>query len=147
MSKKGFYKLVILTLVGLNMVLIAFFLIQLRHQNRPSAKKIRSEVVAMLNLNKEQAATFNQFADEHKQQMKVLDAQQAQLLYPYFESLADSAIHIDKDSILEQLQLFERQKITFTYQHFEKIKQLLKKEQTPEFKTFINTITQKFIEK
>ncbi|WP_424001235.1 hypothetical protein [Maribacter sp. IgM3_T14_3] len=147
MSKKGFYKLVILTLVALNIAIVAFFLTKLKPQDKASVKNIRSEILEILHLNKEQAATFNKLADEHKQQMRVLDAQQAKLLYPYFESLADSSIHIEKDSILHQIQLSERQKIELTHRHFEKIKKLLNEDQKPYFKIFTKKITQKLIEK
>lgn len=144
MSKRRLYQFTILSLVILNVIITVFFLFELKYRNK-SSNNIRSEVVEILNLDNEQTSIFNELADEHKQQMKELDELQAELLYLYFGSLSNSSISIKNDSILQQLQQFERKKIELTHQHFEKIKELLKKEQIPQFKSFINIITEKFI--
>lgn len=144
MSKKRLYKFIILSLVALNIIITVFFLSELKHQNKPS-NNIRSEVAEILHLDNEQISLFNELADEHKQQMKELDEHQGKLLRTYFESLSDSSINIQKDNLLNQMQLSERKKIELTYQHFKKIKKLLKEEQMPQFKKFTNKITQKLI--
>lgn len=147
MKEKRLYKFIILVLVGLNIAVLAFFLRELKHQDKPSSNEFRSEVAEILKLNDKQFTHFNILADEHKQQMKELEELQAQLLFPYFESLVDTSQSINKDSLLNQLQKSEIRKIELTYQHFEKIKNNLNKDQVAEFKLFVNKITKKFIKK
>ncbi|MBW1299018.1 hypothetical protein [Aquimarina litoralis] len=148
MNKIRTYKIIIISLLALNMIMIAFFLITKQQpKHKASANDIRSEIIKTLNLNDQQTALFMELADEHKQAMQEINEQKATLLYPYFESLADSSISISKDDIIFQLQQSEKKKIAYTYQHFKEIKKILTKEQMPYFKSFIAKITRRLIDK
>ena len=126
MNQKKIYITIILGLVGLNIVVLAFFLLtRPRPQHHPPPKKFQSEVVKILRLNKQQATTFNALADEHRLQINAINERKAKLLLPYFERLADTSKRIDADSLLNQFQQAEKEKIEATYQHFQEIKKIL----------------------
>lgn len=142
MSQIKFYKYTVWGLLGLNIGVLAFFLLS-NPRPRPQAlrQNSRSEIIEMLHLNDQQAVKLNELADEHKQKMKEISDRQAQLLSPYFESLVYSDESIEKDSILHVYQQSEREKIEETYQHFHEIKALLKEDQLPDFKKFMTRTT------
>ena len=99
-----------------------FLLTRPRPQHHPPSKRFQSEVVKILRLNKQQATTFNALADEHRLQINAINERKAKLLLPYFERLADTSKRIDADSLLNQFQQAEKEKIEATYQHFQEIK-------------------------
>lgn len=70
---------------------------------------------------------------------------QAKLLLPYFERLADTSKRIDADSILNQFQQAEKEKIEATYQHFQEIKKILNKEQLSDFEFFIRRASDRML--
>jgi len=144
MNQIKFYKYAIWALVVLNMVVLAFFLLtKPRHPHHSSPKKFQSEVVKTLNLSSQQEVGFKKLAREHHQKMKSMNEQQQKLLLPYFENLIEPSESIEIDSLLNQSQQLEREKIELTHQHFQDLKQLLNKEQQPLFKGLMR----KFIDK
>lgn len=146
MSQIKFYKYVIWSLVGLNMVILAFFLLtKPRPRHRPSPKKFQSEVIEIFRLNDQQVAVFRELADEHKQKMNEISEQQATLLLHYFENLADSSESVGKDRLLNQYQQSEKEKMEVTYRHFQDIKRLLSKDQLPYFKEFMAEFTERLL--
>lgn len=146
MNQKKFYIATILGLVGLNIVVLAFFLLtKPRPQHHPPPGKFQAEVVKMLRLNKQQATTFSALAEEHNLQMSAINDLQSKLLLPYFERLADTSKRIDADSILNQFQQAEKEKIEVTYQHFQEIKKILNKEQLLDFEIFIKRATDRML--
>ncbi|WP_299896113.1 hypothetical protein [uncultured Aquimarina sp.] len=141
MNNKRVYNFVIIGLVVLNIILLAFLLIKPPQPiERSSPKNFRSEIVKTLRLNDLQESRFHDLADEHKQKMADIDEEKVKLLYPYFESLSDTSLVINKDSILNQLQQYERKKIELTYLHFKEIKELLTKEQLVDFDAFMSKV-------
>ncbi|MGY3794465.1 hypothetical protein [Aquimarina sp. 433] len=141
MNNKRVYNFVIIGLVVLNIILLAFLLIKPPQPIKRSApKNFRSEIVKTLRLNDLQESRFHNLADEHKQKMADIDKEKVKLLYPYFESLSDTSLVINKDSILNQLQQYERKKIELTYLHFKEIKELLTKEQLVDFDAFMSKV-------
>lgn len=146
MSQKKFHIAIIMGLVGLNIVVLAFFLlIKPRPQHHPPPKKFQSEVVKILRLNEQQATTFSALADEHNLQLNAIKERQAKLLLPYFERLVDTSKRVDTDSILNQFQQAEKEKIEVTYQHFQEIKKILNKEQLPDFEIFMKRVTDRML--
>lgn len=146
MSLIKFYKYIIWGLVGLNITILAFFLLTKPNlQHRPPFKNARSEVIKMLDLNSQQASQLNILADQHKHKLIEIIERQKKLLSSYFESLFDSTENTDKDNIINEYQQLEEKKIEMTYQHFQKIKGLLEKNQLTDFKTFVETTTDKFL--
>ena len=146
MNQVKFYKYIILGLVGLNIVVLAFFLLtKSRPRHQPPPKNFQAEVVKIFGLDNQQASVFKELADGHKQRMKEIDKQQEKLLLRYFESLTNDSESTDKESLLNQFQQLEREKIEVTYRHFEEIKKLLNKDQLPEFEEFMKSVTNKLL--
>ena len=141
MNQNKYYQYIILGLVALNLIVLAVFLLaESQPRYRQSPINIRSEIIEILDLNDEQVFHFHDLADEHKRKMRDIDRRQARLLLPYFESLADSSGEIDKDSLLYQYQLSEKEKVEVTYQHFQEIKKLLNEDQLSDFHEFMDRV-------
>ena len=146
MNQRKFYIAIILGLVGLNILVLAFFLLtKPRTQHHPPPEKFQSEVIKILSLNKQQVVTFRALADEHKLQMNAINERKAKLLLPYFESLVDNSKIIDSESLLIQFQHAEKEKIELTYQHFQELKEILNKEQLPDFEIFMRRVTERIL--
>ena len=148
MNQKRVHELIILCLVGLNIVMIVFFLTKKPNvAEKPKHRSIRSEIIDILRLNNEQIIDFHDLADSHKHQMREIEVKQARLLMPYFERLIDSSVQIDKDQLLSRLQKLERRKVELTYEHFKDIKELLKKDQMHDFEFFMKKVSKVLIDK
>lgn len=146
MNLLKFYKYIIFSLVGLNMIVLAFFLLAKPHPiHQPPPKNFQAEVIKIFGLDNQQASVFKELSNGHKQRMKEIDEQQEKLLLPYFGSLTNASKSTDKESLLNQFQQLEREKIEVTYRHFEEIKKLLNKKQLPEFEEFMKNITNKLL--
>jgi periplasmic protein CpxP/Spy len=139
MNQIKFYKFAIGVLVLLNLSILAFFLFSQPKppQHRPFTD-FREEVIKSLKLEEHQADNFKRLATEHHQKMEKISRQQQQLLIPYFKSLSYDDLKIDKTSILDSVEVLEREKITITQQHLQEIKSSLSAEQIPLFKEFID---------
>lgn len=140
MKQSKFYKYIIWSLIGLNIAVLAFFLISKNDAaTKLPIKNNRSEVIALLRLDEQQAAELNKLADEHTRRMIDFKKQQAELLSPYFQNVINAEGKMANDSLqhVDYLAL-ERAKIEMTYAHFQEIKDLLKEEQLPHFQEFMN---------
>jgi L-lysine 2,3-aminomutase len=146
MNQKRFYKYAIWSLIGLNIAVLAFF-VMLRPQPRQHNPQgnFRSEVIEMLHLNTQQASLLNASAEKHTQKMEEIDNRQFRLLSPYFASLITSAENNDKESLLNEYQQLEREKIETTYQHFQEIKDFLDDDQMPYFEEFMRKTTDRIL--
>lgn len=146
MDQEKFQKYIIGGLVGLNIAVLAFFLLaKPPRRPQPTFKNNRSEVIEMLHLNNQQAIQLNKLADVHKQKMQEISEHQAKLLLPYFESLVSASQVIEKDSLFKEYQQSEREKIELTYQHLQEIKSLLEEDQLPDFKEFMTKTTNRLL--
>lgn len=139
MSKLTIYKYATWGLLFLNLAVLTFFLAtKPKPPGRLPAHAFQTEVIEILKLNDAQVKTFRALAKDHNQKVTGIDAQQQNLLRPYFESLAKPSIDIDRSEALNQLQQLEREKIEVTFQHFQALKFILKEEQLTHFEEFIN---------
>ena len=143
MKMLQFYKFAALGLFILNLARIAFFLMtkpkpRPPQHNNNTTRAFLPQAIKMLHLNEEQEAFFNQSAKAHNQKMEAITKQQQKLLVPYFQTLTDSSKNIDTAMVLSQFQQLEVDKITSTHQHFQDVKSILKPEQQPDFKSFMN---------
>lgn len=146
MNQVKFYKYVIWSLVGLNIAVLAFFVLfrpQTRHHN--PQRNFRSEVVEMLHLNNKQTSQLHDAAENHSHKMREISDRQFHLLSPYFASLLSSAENNDKESLLNEYQQLEKEKIKATYQHFQEIKDFLNSDQMPYFEEFMRKTTDRIL--
>ncbi|MEZ4776901.1 MAG: hypothetical protein R3D00_27250 [Bacteroidia bacterium] len=146
MNQVKFYKYAIWSLIGLNITILAFFLMlrpQPRHHN-PNGN-LRSEVIEMLHLNTQQASQLNASAEKHTQKMNEINDRQFRLLSPYFGRLITSSENNDTESLLNEYQQLEKEKIEVTYQHLQEIKDLLNDDQMPYFEEFMIKTTDRIL--
>lgn len=147
MNQLTFYKYAAGGLLLLNMVIISFFLFTKPNLplHGPPPSSFQKEVIDVLHLDAQQTNMFKALAKEHNQKITVLKEQQQTLLLPYFESLANTSIQIEKEDVLNQFQQLEKEKIEVTHQHFQEIKNLLNESQLPHFKDFLDKFIDRLI--
>lgn len=139
------YKIATWTLLVLNISILSFFFLTKPPGPRPGPGHLGQRVIKTLQLDQEQGVSFQKSAHQHGAQMEVLNEEQRSLLLPYFQSIIDTTQQINKEAILQQVQVLERNKIEFTYQHFEEIKALLKPDQNPNFDRFMNIVLEQIL--
>ena len=76
--------------------------------------------------------------------MMKIGARQRTLVSPFFDGLIDKPT-TSKDSLLQEIQRLEKEKIQLTYKHFEEIKAMLKPEQLASFEPFMKTILKEIL--
>lgn len=138
MEQIKFYKYCIALLIFLNVSILAFFFFtrpRVPHRGPHSFKK---EVVETLKLDAQQENQFHELAENHSEKMQHIRLEQANLLHPYFESIAGGSEAINKESMISKYQELEIQKLEVTNEHFKEIKRLLTPNQMPHFKVVIN---------
>lgn len=146
MNQLTFFKYATWGLLVLNIVGLTFFLLtKPRPSHRSSPHDFQAEIIETLQLDSQQVATFRKLAYDHRQNIQSINEQQQQLLPPYFESLSDPATGIDGDSILNQFQRIEREKIELTYQHFLDLKLMLDESQLPHFDSLIDRLVDRLL--
>ena len=138
MNELKFYKYAAGGLLLLNLMMIAFFfLTPPTPPHLQQGKNFLKTATGILGLDEEQSTIFSQSAKNHRQQMEALNRQQHDLLKPYFNSLIHSNESTHSDSLLQQTLELERQKIEYTFQHFQEIKSILNEDQHTGFEHFM----------
>lgn len=141
MNQLKFYKYAALGLLGLNLTMIAFFILTKPKQHpKPKGGDVPEVVIEILKLDEEQRAAFLVSAKHHGETMGEITQQQKSILEPYFHKLIDSNKDLNSDSLLTQYQNLERQKIELTHQHFQDVKSMLKEDQYANFEVFMNSV-------
>ncbi len=134
-----FYKYATWGLLILNLLMIAFFFLT---KPQPPHKKggpdFAKKAIDILKLDEQQHRTFLQSAKLHNQQMEEINRQQQEVLKPYFNSLINPNNNINADTLLQQVQQLERNKIESTYQHFKEVKSILTENQKADFNEFMD---------
>lgn len=150
MRQIQFYKYATWGLLLLNLVMVAFFLLNKPKRLPPPRDGGRAaEITArdgigktsdILKLEGQQQDVFSNYAEQHIRQMEGFDKQQRNLLKLYFNTLIDSTGNIDADSLLVQASQLELKKIETTYQHLQDIKSILKPDQQAYYEAFMGQI-------
>ena len=136
MNQLQFYKYTTWGLLLLNIALVAFFFLA---APKPPKNKASSgqKVADILQLDKQQDESFLKLAQEHNQRMESFGKQQRDLLEPYFHSLIQQVDPLELENYLNQIQTLEREKVEYTYRHFQDVKAILNPEQHIHFEAFI----------
>jgi len=140
MKTLQFYKYATFILLALNIGLIVFSFV-----GRPKGKKGAPQLRAIetLGLDEAQHDIFLASAKRHQTQMISISEQQKELLMPYFNSIVDTTLIVNTDSILKEVEQLERSKVAQTYQHFSEIKSILNADQIDDFEGFMDRILAK----
>ncbi|MGH1337994.1 MAG: hypothetical protein ACRBFS_17870 [Aureispira sp.] len=131
-----FYRNLSIVLLCLNLALLAFFFLMAPppHKHRHHHKHAKE----LLQFDDQQQEQFRQYANKHKQQITTYNKEQRLLIEQYFSPLTTPDVSIQSDSLLIAIHALEKQKIQSTYQHFQEIKDILRTDQLPSFKQFVN---------
>ncbi len=140
MNRNRFYQITITILIGINIVVLSFFLLRQGPKKRIPNHSIRKEIVELLQLEEDQITEFNRLADDHRNKMRRLEMTKVDLLSTYFGSIQDTSLLQQKEEVLVELQKIEREKLEVTYEHFKKFKEILNPEQTSEFEIVMDKI-------
>lgn len=138
MQSNQFYKIAAGILLLLNLAMISFFfLTKPPHPHGVNNRSFVRPADEIMQLDKDQNSQFLELASKHTKQIKTLEAEQRELLKPYFLSTIDSPNQSVSDSLVNEILRIEKQKIEKTQDHFQEVKSILKPEQKDKFKTFL----------
>lgn len=143
MSKLNFYKYSAISLLLLNIALVAFLLFS-PPKGRPLGGK-NQRATQVMNLDEAQNEAFLMSAKVHQSKIEELNNQQRAILKTHFETLLDDEKVAQNDSLLIKASVIEQEKVAITYQHFAEIKELLKPEQQAGFKEFVDLMLQRIL--
>lgn len=128
----GFYILLVV-----NIAIVTIFLLKPKGQDR--MRNMRQRVSKELGLTESQRATFSDLAEAHREKIRDLDAQEADLIKTYFDAIVQPQA-TSSDSILNAITGIKEQKILTTYAHFEAVKELCGDENQVNFERFYNRV-------
>lgn len=144
MSQLKFYQTATLILLLLNLGMIAFFFAT--KPPTPARQHPPADIHRLLRLDAEQEKAFGQLVETHQQAMRTLNRLQQEKLSAYFSTLLESGPNQQPPADgLREIQELEAKKITITYEHFRAIKNLLRPEQQPFFKEFMQQALQRIL--
>lgn len=143
MTQLKFYQYASIGLLALNIVIIAFFfLAKPPSPSKNAGKQFEKKAIAILHLDDAQQTAFLALAEAHNEKMDAINAQQSQLLEPYFQRLINSSAPLPAENTLQKVQLLKKEKVDVTYHHFEEVKAMLQPEQIGYFKEFMTRALQ-----
>ena len=137
MKQLKLYKLSTWILLILNLCIVGWVFLKKNSGPPRGPKDGKKQAIDILKLDQQQNDAFLRLASQHMNQMKDLDAQQRTLLYVYFKNVFDTDKVSNSDSLLNNVQHVEMQKIESTFQHFKDIKSLLSTDQHAHFEEFM----------
>lgn len=137
MKELKFYKFATILLVVLNLCILAIVL--LRNPSTHSKNNSRDflkHAIRLLHLDEQQEEKFKHLSRQHHQQISRISEQQQDALTPYFQNLI-SKNDDEMDSLIIEIENYEREKVEITYQHFQEVKALLKSDQYEYYEDFV----------
>ncbi|EJF52160.1 hypothetical protein SapgrDRAFT_0414 [Saprospira grandis DSM 2844] len=135
MKQLQFYKYLSLGLLLLNISLITLFLFF--SPPPPKGPPRLEDTTQELNLSNEQEQAFILLVNEHLQQMQKVHLQEHDLVMRYFSPLVSQNKVSNQQTIIQDIESLQSQKVVVTYEHFEKVEALLHEEQKKSFKRWL----------
>lgn len=132
------YKYATWALLALNLVVVSVFLFNARQHRMAPGGGFLHEAINMLDLDEQQQAVFKEYAHQHHLQMEAIHDQQQAALKSYFGQLTNPSDKFNSDSLLLQIQDFEKSKVDMTYRHFQEVESILRDNQKPAFKRYLD---------
>lgn len=147
MKKDSFLKVVILLLLLLNAGILIY--LWLPHDNRlPGDRPARPEriIIDRLKLDEQQRDQFRQLRDEHHKRMLQIQYETANLHDSLFHLLQQSPVDTAmKYRLLQEIAQNQIQKEEVTFQHFEKLRDILRPEQKKLFDDFVADLSKQIL--
>lgn len=137
--------LTVLTIVLMTMnVVLVYMLLNKNVQNRPPhppRNGFKNEVIHAIGFDAEQAEAYEKLTVQHHIAMVKLEELRGEKLALRFAALSESA-KVDADSLLRDLELLERQRVEFTYSHFEDVKAICRPDQIEAYRVVVKRAVQ-----
>ena len=147
-----FYKWALIAMILLNIGLLTFFVLNKPHTHRhgnnihPNSRRaFRDVAVNILQLDEQQKPQFIALTKKHNRQMRSIDEQQKEILRLYFSKLLEKSDTTNPDTLINKVNMLEKEKIEVTYQHFEEVKAILNEYQYSDYKEFVNKALEKLL--
>ncbi len=138
MKKESFYKVLILLLLLINLGIIAFLWFNHPHHPGPPDKMI----IERLKLDPGQQAKFDVLKHEHHEQIVQIDEQSANLHRHLFDLLKSEPVDTaSKNTLMLKIKENESKKETVTFEHFQKLRGILRPDQKPLFDDLIQELS------
>ena len=127
----------------INVVLIGFMVARPKMPPRGNSQDLKQIISKKLNLDKEQQETYFELAKIHYELIAQIGQKQKPLIRDYFSALKHDEQNLDvQDSLLSQINQFDRDKLVLTYTHFEDLKKVCNPEQLLVFEGIMDEIIQ-----
>lgn len=145
MKNYNIYKIGLIVMVIINGVMIFLFVQRppfpppssKAHKENPLMDKISGE----LGLTSQQKERYVALAKAHRMNMTEIERGQRKLVRSYFELLKmQDTDQEGMEEMLNEIQQFERAKLTLTFQHFEDLKMLCNEEQQDRFELIMDEV-------
>jgi len=142
MKKEIFYSVFIFLLLLLNFGVLGYLWIDRSHGHSPGPESIDPMIVERLKLDESQRDQFDQLKHEHHAQMIKIDEESGNLHRQLFEILKKEPVDtVGKNVIVLKLQNNDRQKELVTFEHFKKLRAILRPDQKPLFDDFVEELS------
>lgn len=148
MNRERFYKIVILCLLLLNFGILGYLLVSRNdgHGHPPPGGPPDRLIIERLKLDEKQQDTFDGLKQEHHGQMMELQEQSSILHRQLYALLKNKPVDsATKDSLMQLLQQNALQKEQVTFEHFRKLRGILRPEQEPAFDDLVEEISQRIM--
>lgn len=154
MSKEGFYRVVIIALLLLNLGTLGYlWTAQSRAPQPPEGHRgpggrhnpMDRLIISRLKLDDSQIPKFEELKHDHHSRMMVLQDEAAQLHDRYFSLL--KAEHEDtaaRNELMQQLSENNRKRESLNFEHFRDLKGILRPDQQSLFDSFVEELGQEF---
>ena len=139
MKSLQFYKYTTWGLLGLNLLILAFFMAH----KPPFHGGMRA--MDTLHLDDQQHTEFLVSAKKHQQRIQEIKIKQKAILQTYFNQLITSSEQVKEMNGLTTYEQLESQKVKVTYQHFKEIKSFLRTDQHTDFEQFMQRMLKRIL--
>jgi Spy/CpxP family protein refolding chaperone len=146
MKKELFWKFSTFFLLGINLSLIAFWLLQSKPPHPGEGGKPDPIIIEGLGLDAQQITQFEKSKQAHRQAMMDINRSEKSVKSTLF--LAISAIGTDSvqiQSLLQTLANYKQQKDQATLKHFAEIKAICKPEQLEKYPGVIHAVSEQLL--
>lgn len=135
---RNIYKIGFFVLLAINMAFVSF--IVLKPKRGFKREDMRERLSKELGLSAEQKSLFMDMAKAHREKIRALDANEAELIKSYFSFVTSPDSTNNKVAILAEIQALKAQKIETTYKHFESLREICNEDQQVQFEQFMDRV-------
>jgi hypothetical protein len=117
--------------------MLAFFIFKMPNHPNPDDFPPRALTHNLLRLDSLQHLQFEVSVQKHRENIRDINQQYAEVLRPYFKALLEANPAPVSDQLASTVQSLELAKIQATFIHFAEVKAILRSDQMPYYEDFI----------